>query len=162
MKINKLYLLNKYQKFLKTKMFLLSMLMIGFYLFYCGKKEESVSKKENTSPTSSFGVGPIQTKIELKEIDPNLVKQGEKLFNEKCTACHKIDERYVGPPLKGVTKKRSPEWIMNMILEPQKMTQEDPVAKELLAEYLAQMTNQNVNEQDARAILEYLRTIDQN
>jgi hypothetical protein len=40
------------------------------------------------------------------------------------------------------------------------MTKKDPEAKKLLAEHLTQMTNQNVNEQDARAILEFLRKND--
>ncbi len=93
-------------------------------------------------------------------IDKNLVQKGQKIFNEKCTACHKIEERYVGPALKDITKRRTPEWIMNMILEPVKMTQEDPDAKALLEEYLTQMTNQNVSLEDARAILEYFREID--
>jgi hypothetical protein len=48
-----------------------------------------------------------------------------------------------------------------MILNPTKMTQEDPQAKELLAEYLTQMPNQNVSQEDARALLEYFRKIDQ-
>jgi hypothetical protein len=47
---------------------------------------------------------------------------------------------------------------MNMILNPEQMTKEDPVAKKLFVEYLTQMTFQDVSEDDARAILEYLRT----
>jgi hypothetical protein len=49
---------------------------------------------------------------------------------------------------------------MNMILNPTEMTQKDPQAKALLAEHLTQMTNQNVEEKDARALLEYLRQND--
>lgn len=128
----------------------------------CIKEESEKGNTVNPPTTSSFGVGPIQTKLELGPIDDTLAKKGEALFNEKCTACHKIDERYVGPPIKDVTKRRTPEWIMNMIIEPVKMTQEDPIAKELLAEYLTQMTNQNINKEDARAILEYFRKLDSN
>ena len=49
---------------------------------------------------------------------------------------------------------------MNMILNPTEMTQKDPTAKELLATHLTQMTNQNVTQEDARKLLEYLRKID--
>jgi len=154
MNLNNLFKLLKY--------LILTVLGISFFLtFYC-KKEDSQPKEQKTNPTaSSFGVGPIQSKIELGALDNALAQKGEKLFNEKCTACHKIEERYVGPALKGVTTRRAPEWIMNMILDPMKMTQEDPQAKELLAEYLTQMTNQNVSQEDARALLEYFRKIDQ-
>lgn len=108
--------------------------------------------------SANKGVGPI-TSITLPEtIDENLALTGEKLFTEKCTACHKIDARYVGPALQGVTQKRTPEWIMNMIMNPEKMVAEDPDAKALLAEYIAPMANQSVTEEEARALLEYLRT----
>ena len=103
------------------------------------------------------GVGEI-TEIILTDIDPNLAKLGEEQFVAKCSACHKIDKRFVGPPLRGVTQRRSPEWIMNMILDPEKMVNENTAAKQLLAEYLAPMANQNLTKDEARAILEYFRT----
>jgi len=89
---------------------ILKALGISFFLTFSCKKEDS----------HSFGVGPIQSKIELGALDNALAQKGEKIFNEKCTACHKIKERYVGPAIKGVTKRRAPEWIMNMILAPVK------------------------------------------
>ncbi|MGB5394947.1 MAG: c-type cytochrome, partial [Lutimonas sp.] len=73
-------------------------------------------------------------------------------------ACHKIEKRFVGPGLKGITEKRTPEWIMNMILVPEKMVAENEEAKKLLAEYLSPMANQSLTEEEARAILEYFRT----
>jgi cytochrome c2 len=115
------------------------------------QKEETVSDR---------GIGPI-TEVKLGPIDQNLVKKGKEIFDSKCASCHKLEERYVGPPLKGVTKRRKPEWIMNMILNPTEMEQKDPIAKQLLAEYLTQMTFQNVSQEDARAILEYLRSVDE-
>lgn len=144
------------------KNLIIPVLGISFFLTFSCKKEDSQPKEQIINTTAnSFGVGPIQSKIELGPLDNALAQKGEKIFNEKCTACHKIEERYVGPPIKDVTKRRTPEWIMNMILEPIKMTQEDPQAKELLAEYLTQMTNQNISQEEARAILEYFRKIDQ-
>lgn len=137
---------------------LFSILM--YSIIFCKKEETKNSTEKKQTSSYNMGVGPIQSKIELGSIDANLVEKGQKLFNEKCTACHKMEERYVGPQLRGITKKRTPEWIMNMILDPIKMTQEDPDAKALLAEYLTQMTNQNVSQEDARAILEYFRQVD--
>jgi cytochrome c len=58
----------------------------------------------------------------------------------------------------GVTDRRTPEWIMNMILNPEVMVAENPIAKKLLAEYLSPMANQSLTESEARAILEYFRT----
>ena len=103
------------------------------------------------------GVGPT-TSITLGEIDDALVEKGKEVYKANCTACHKIGKRVVGPALGGVTERRSPEWIMNMIMNPEEMVQKDPTAKALLAEYLAPMSNQNITEDEARAILEFFRT----
>ena len=49
---------------------------------------------------------------------------------------------------------------MNMILNPDGMLKEDPIAQALLKEYNnAIMLNQNLSEEDARAVAEYLRTL---
>lgn len=107
------------------------------------------------------GYGPVKS-VELgATVDAKMAEEGGKLFDAKCSACHKFTEdKYVGPGLKGITQRRKPEWIMNMIVNPQEMTQKDPTAKELLATYMTQMTNQNVTEADARNILEYFRQMD--
>lgn len=115
------------------------------------------TNSENTP--SDIGVGPVKT-VSIGEIDITLVNKGKEIFEAKCTACHKIEEKYIGPALKGVTQRRKPEWIMNMILNPTEMTQKDPVAKELLATYASPMANQNLTEEEARAVLEYFRNID--
>jgi mono/diheme cytochrome c family protein len=106
------------------------------------------------------GVGPVQEQ-KLDPLDLQLATQGKEIFINKCSACHKLGERYVGPALKDTTKRRTPEWIMNMILNPQEMTQKDPTAQALLEEYLMQMPFQNVSTAEARAILEYFRHYDE-
>jgi len=103
------------------------------------------------------GIGPITEPLQLGEIDAALVSQGEEIFNLKCSACHKLDERYVAPPLRDVTSRRTPEFVLNMILNPLEMTQRHPVTKELLGEYFTPMTPQGLTDEDARAILDYLR-----
>jgi cytochrome c oxidase cbb3-type subunit III len=104
------------------------------------------------------GVGPI-SKVELGEIDPAFVTKGKEIFVAKCSACHKVDKRFVGPAMRGVTQRRAPEWIMNMILDPDKMVKENQAAKDLLMEYISPMANQNLTEDEARMILEYFRTL---
>jgi cytochrome c oxidase cbb3-type subunit 3 len=107
---------------------------------------------------SDKGIGPVKD-ITLAEIDDAWVKQGEDLFILKCSSCHKVDKRFVGPPLHGVIDRRSPEWIMNMILNPEEMVNKNTVAKELFLEYLSPMANQSLSQDEARTILEYLRTL---
>jgi len=122
------------------------------------EEQESKVATEIVDPMSNKGIGPISS-MTLGEIDNTMVAEGEVIFKAKCTACHKISKKFVGPALKGVTERRSPEWIMNMALNPEGMVAEDPIAKKLLVEYNgAPMANQNLTEQEARAILEYFRT----
>lgn len=102
------------------------------------------------------GIGPI-SRVEPGEIDPARVKRGEEIFALKCAACHRLDERYIGPPLREVTARRTPEFIMNMLLNSWEMTQRHPTVKEMLAEYFTPMPNQDLTEEDARAVLDYLR-----
>jgi len=112
----------------------------------------------NSGSLADKGVGPI-TNIDLTEIDNALVTKGKNVFDMKCAACHKVEKRFVGPAIRGVIERRSPEWIMNMILDPDKMVKENKTAKALLAEYLSPMANQSLNKDEARAILEYFRTL---
>jgi len=151
------------------KLKFLIVLALGVMMVSCGneKAKEEVAKspvKEEVKieaaiidPMTDKGVGPIKS-ITLGDIDKAMVAEGEAIFKAKCTACHKISKRFVGPGLKGVTERRTPEWIMNMILNPELMVAENATAKALLAEYSAPMANQNLTEEEARAILEYLRT----
>ena len=105
------------------------------------------------------GVGPAGT-ISLGAINQGWVTEGETLFKFKCSSCHKPTKKYVGPAPRGVLSRRNPQWIMNMILDPEKMVKEDPVARELLTRYLAPMANQSLTEDEARKILEYFRTLE--
>jgi len=150
---------------MKLKLILLA---LGIAVTSCGgnakkevKKEASpkevVKEVKKVNPMDDKGFGPI-TNVTLGEIDETLAAKGHEIFKAKCTACHKIKKRYIGPALKGVTQRQSPEWIMNMILNPEKMIVENETAKELLKEFSAPMANQHLTEDEARAVLEYFRT----
>ena len=108
------------------------------------------------------GIGNF-TKVEVgATIDKEMAAKGKAIFETKCTPCHKTtDEKLVGPGLKNVTNLRTPEWIMNMITNPEEMTKKDPVAKALFEKHLVQMTFQNVDDKQTREIYEYLRQNDQ-
>jgi len=110
--------------------------------------------------SDSKGVGKF-TDVKLNAIDPAMADKGMVVFNAKCSACHKItDQKVVGPGLKDVTKRRTPEWIMNQITNPVEMEAKDPVGKALLEKHLTQMTFQNVTDDETRQILEYFRKND--
>jgi mono/diheme cytochrome c family protein len=107
------------------------------------------------------GIGKF-TKVDVgATIDKEMAAKGKAVFETKCTPCHKpTEEKLVGPGLKNVTNLRTPEWIMNMITNPEEMTKKDPVAKALFEKHLVQMTFQNVDDKQTREIYEYLRQND--
>ena len=89
------------------------------------------------------------------------VTEGKGLYELKCQACHKLsDEKLVGPGWKGVTQRRKPEWILNMITNVDIMLEKDPEAQRLLEECLVRMPNQNLSDEDARSLLEFMRKND--
>src|SRR5512139_1658373 len=105
------------------------------------------------------GIGPITEPVTLPAaVDEEMVEAGKKVFETKCSACHKMGEKYVGPALGEVTTRRTPAFIMNMILNPQEMIERHPVTKQLVAEMMSFMPNQGLTQDEARQVLEYLRT----
>jgi len=111
-----------------------------------------------TAAQMEKGIGPV-SQLDLGDIDPQLVATGEAAFTMKCSACHKMSERYVGPALGTVVDKRAPEYIMNMMLNPAEMVERHPEARAMLAQFMTPMPNQNLTQEEARAILEYLRSV---
>ena len=139
----------------------------------CGNAGNSTEeKKEEILPYEStvvdpydnwetnHGVGPVNSFSLPEEIDQALADKGAEIYESKCTACHKPDKKFIGPAPKDILSRRTPAWIMNMILAPDKMVLEDPIAKKLLIEFNGSpMANQGLSEEDARAVLEYFRTL---
>jgi nitrous-oxide reductase len=123
------------------------------------KSESAPAANTPVEKTTSKGVGPIKS-VTLEEIQSAMAANGKALFESRCTGCHKLDQRFVGPALSGVTLRRQPEWIMNMILNPNEMTQKDEVARDLIATYATQMANMSLTKDEARQVLEYFRQND--
>ena len=151
------------------KYYLLSILAVLF-LVSCGGGSNEESDETTDAPQSMLaeeidpmdnkGVGPIKSITIGAEIDVEMASAGQVVYEAMCTACHKPDKNFIGPAPKGIMERRSPEWIMNMILNPEEMIQKDPIAKDLLMEFNgAPMANQNLTEEQARQVLEYFRTL---
>ncbi|WP_281755284.1 c-type cytochrome [Neptunitalea chrysea] len=133
---------------------------------YEHKKQEQKSKKEEKEAVivpvdlNNKGIGPVTALTFPAGIDTGLAEKGKAIYMEKCTACHMATKKLVGPALKGVYDVRSPEWVMNMIINPIEMLKKDPIAKALQEECNgAVMIDQRISQEDARSIAEYLRTL---
>lgn len=145
---------------------ILSFIFIAGALLGCG---EQAGKDSNTTTTTTEakeekveanpkGIGEVQNVNLTEPLEESMIKSGKAIYEMKCSACHKLtDQRVVGPGWAGITNKRRPEWIMNMITNVDVMLDEDPVAQKLLEECLTRMPNQGVSTGDARDLLEYMR-----
>jgi mono/diheme cytochrome c family protein len=148
---------------------LFSLLIIGALFTACAPDkpaaEESGDSKGSNPVASNVdpakGLGQVQNVTLNTPLEQDRVKRGQAIFEMKCSACHKLtDQRVVGPGWAGVTTRRKPEWIMNMITNVDVMLDQDPEARKLLELCLVRMPNQNVSIGDARDILEFMRQND--
>ncbi|HEU5053635.1 MAG TPA: cytochrome c [Hanamia sp.] len=144
-----------------------------------GKDQNDQSSVEATTPEAGTDTASSETangnpsydpkrgegKFTHVDVSPTLNKEmaeaGEKIYKVKCSACHKLtDERLVGPGWKGVTSRHTPEWIMNFVTNTDDMLNKDPKAQALLEICLVRMPNQNLSDEDARNVYEFMREND--
>lgn len=131
-----------------------------------GKGAEQRAEAPETD-TSAILEQPEIHGAEVKEVkltnplDPKMVKAGNEIYDLKCSSCHKLtQDRIVGPGWAGVTKRRKPEWIINMITNVDMMLAEDAEAQKLLEQCLVRMPNQNITKEEARNVIEFMRKND--
>ena len=127
-----------------------------------GDSTASTSSNEAAGASNDAkGIGPIRNVELTHPLDEAMLKKGQEIYEVKCQSCHKLtDEKLVGPGWKGVTDRRTPEWIMNFIVNTEEMISKDTAAQNMLEQCLVRMPNQNLSEQDARDVLELMRKND--
>jgi len=152
----------------------LFLMMLSVALFTaCGKKEnadtdfskpstdESPTEVDASTYDPKRGEGKYTTVEIGATLDQAMATKGQGVAEVKCTSCHKItDEKLVGPGWKGVTQRRTPQWIMNFATNPDPMIDKDPEVQAQLEICLVRMPNQGLKDEEARGILEYMRKID--
>lgn len=154
----------------------ISLILLGTLLMSCGPEKpkekaeadsyESIhgTDEKNAVAENAIdgkGIGQVKEVTLNTPLEQERIPRGKAIYEMKCQACHRLDDqRVVGPGWKGVTKKRKPEWVMNMITNVDVMLDKDPEAQKLLELCLMRMPNQNVSVGDARDILEFMRQND--
>ncbi len=162
---------------MKQKLIITACFSAAVFMFSCNgdKKTEGT---ETTTETSSTNPEPAKANtddydpkrgegtynaenVKLGALDAAQAKKGEAIAESKCLSCHKLtDERLVGPGWHDVTKRHEPFWIMNFITNPDPMIDKDPKVQAQLELCLVRMPNQNLQEDEARDILEFMRKND--
>ena len=148
----------------------LVMILVVVTAYACGNQNGGTPAKapgseatanDNPSYDPQRGEGKF-TKVDVASgLDAKMLEAGTKVYTVKCSACHKLTgEKLVGPGWTGVTKRHSAEWIMNFVTNTDAMLNKDPKAQALLEICLVRMPNQNVSDEDARGIYEFMRKND--
>ncbi|MFL9482937.1 c-type cytochrome [Chitinophagaceae bacterium LWZ2-11] len=147
---------------------------IGVFLIACGNQngdgkpqagtenKDAVKKAgENPAYDPQRGIGKF-TKVDVgTTLDAGMAASGDKIYGVKCSSCHKLtDEKLVGPGWKDVTKRHSAEWIMNFATNPDEMLDKDPKAQAMYEICLVRMPNQNLTDDEARQLYEFMRKND--
>jgi mono/diheme cytochrome c family protein len=150
--------------------------VIALLILACGGADQSESSTAKKNPYSTEKTSEENSSYDPKRgegkwtaenlnigasLDQAMADKGKNITEVKCSSCHKLtDERLVGPGWKGVTERRRPEWLMNFITNPDPMINKDPEVQAQLEICLVRMPNQNLSDDEARAILEYMRQND--
>lgn len=122
---------------------------------------EAAADNENPSYDPNRGEGKFHDVQLSDKLDAAMAEKGQKISELKCESCHKMtDERLVGPGWHGVTTRHKPEWIMNFMTNTDEMIDKDPKAQAMLEICMVRMPNQNLSDDEAREILEYMRRND--
>jgi len=126
---------------------------------------ESVKKEttENGNPSydPNRGEGKFKDYQASANLDASLAENGNKIYGVKCSSCHKTnEEKLVGPGWKGVTGRHTADWILNFITNTDAMLNKDPKAQAQLEICLVRMPNQNLSDDDAKALYEFMRKND--
>jgi cytochrome c len=126
---------------------------------YIPERTDKPNKPEVQEASGDKGVGPFKD-VKLGPVDQMKVRKGLGVFMDKCFLCHELDNKKLGPPLRNITKQETPEFILNMIVNPAVMQKENEKIKEQLKKYNnLPMLDQQISQQDALNILEYLRSV---
>ncbi|MBX2906134.1 MAG: cytochrome c [Taibaiella sp.] len=131
------------------------------YVMEGGSPEAQAAANANPSYDPERGEGKFSNVDISPKLDEAMATNGNKVYEVKCTSCHKLtDEKLVGPGWKDVTKRHTAEWIMNFATNPDVMLDKDPQAQAQLEICLVRMPNQNISDDEARAVYEFMRKND--
>ena len=145
---------------MKRNIIISSLLLISIFCFF-GFNANNFEYQNRGGQSTDKGIGPVK-EVKLGKIDQRLVDKGNDIYNNKCSACHNIDDVNLAPTLRGITKGLSPVFIMNYLMNTTEMQKKDPYVKKLIQDWkkVPMIKDQHLKENEARAVLEFLRSLE--
>lgn len=87
------------------------------------------------------------------------IAAGKSIFNANCRTCHRLDQKNIGPALRGVSDRHSIEWNKNFIRNSQALIASgDPEAVAIYNEFnqLAMPSHEFLSDEDVMNLLSYI------
>ncbi|HHP7241924.1 MAG TPA: c-type cytochrome [Cyclobacteriaceae bacterium] len=138
-------------------------IIFSLLIISCGGPKQSGQSEETsaTETTDELPKGTIKYVTIDDPLDEEMVSQGKEIYENQCTTCHHLtEEEMVGPGWAGITNRRHPDWIMNMIINVNLMVEVDSLAHSLLQKAKVKMPDQRLSVDQARSVLEFMRQND--
>ena len=146
---------------MKSLAFLTLIFMALLYGCSSGNQNAEEGVSANTEATEEIPKGAVAY-VDLNDpLDQAMVSEGKAIFDAQCSKCHYLDTATLtGPGWAGITNRREPDWIMNMILNVDLMLEVDSLAHSLLQEAQVEMPDQRLTVERSRSVLEFMRQND--
>jgi mono/diheme cytochrome c family protein len=136
-------------------------LVSGAFIFLSCRAEADRPAGSGSGPEAAQaadkGIGPVKS-LTLGPVDKALADKGKAIFDERCVACHSLSESKTGPAVGNVLAEVTPEFVMNLLLNTAEMAEKNPRIRGLLKKYGVPMPPPGLSQDQARAVVEYLRT----
>ncbi|SMD43564.1 Cytochrome c, mono-and diheme variants [Aquiflexum balticum DSM 16537] len=103
--------------------------------------------------TQAFAVNPDVSDSE------EAIAAGKSIFNANCRTCHRLDQKNIGPALRGVSDRHSIEWNKSFIRNSQALIASgDPEAVAIYNEFnqLAMPSHEFLSDEDVMNLLSYI------
>lgn len=108
--------------------------------------------------SASEGIGPVK-EWKPGPVDAALAAKGKRVYDAQCIVCHLYDKKKIGGPMRDIAKRRTPEYIINKMLNPVEMAEQDPENIPARQAYTISMPVMTITEGEAVAVYEYLRSL---
>jgi cytochrome c2 len=115
------------------------------------------------TPDYEYGVCGTAS-LEAEDLSDPMAVNGKTLFNNYCKACHRLNQKLVGPALRDVFERRDSVWIRKMIINANKLiARGDTLAVRLFNEYYQtpHTSFEGLSKEDVDALMVYLKTTEQ-
>jgi protein SCO1 len=100
--------------------------------------------------------------IAQQQLPDTLFERGKAIFNQRgCVSCHSIGKGVIAAPdLAGVANRRSREWLVSWLRDPEPMLDTDKAAIKMMKSFNGmRMPNLRLTDEEINAVITYMELV---